>query len=219
MRSMRNTILRIGVIIATLTLAACASGPSTGQTTGGTPAATATATTAPTPTPKPKPTSLPPITQAFCQQLMSIAEANQIMNPSAPADTIKVFASPTGGLCDYLSSASLPSLAGYVMQIQLRPYSGPTPIPEQDIESFFKQGLGQPGVIVGTVTPASGVGDQAGIVVGSYTDPHFGTLYAAAFYVLYGKVVFYCGEVYSSSPTAAQQGALKQCAQLVVGRL
>ena len=69
-----------------------------------------------------------------------------------------------------------------------------------------------------TATPVSGVGDQAGILVGSYSF-NGTTIYGAAFYVLYGNVVFDCGNIYLSSPTATQQAALQQCAQLVVGRL
>jgi hypothetical protein len=73
-------------------------------------------------------------------------------------------------------------------------------------------------VTVLTDTTVTGVGDQAGIVVGSYSI-HGTTVYGAAFYVLYGNIVFFCGKVYSSSPNAAQKSALKQCAQHVVSRL
>ena len=107
---------------------------------------------------------------------------------------------------------------GLVVQIRLGLYTGVRPIPQQEVEAYFKQGLNQPGVTVLTVTPVSGVGDQAGIVVGSYTI-NGTTIYGAAFYVLYGNVVFDCGNMYLSSPTAPKQATLQQCAQLVVGRL
>jgi hypothetical protein len=165
---------------------------------------------------------LPPITLAFCQQLMSLTEANQIMNPPAPAIVIQALSLPSGGvplttdgLCNYLFSLSPFEL---VVQIRFGSYSGPRPIPEQDIETYFKQGLNQPGVTVIVSTPVSGVGDQAGIFVGSYTI-NGTTTYGAAFYVLYGDIVFACGEIYLSSPNATQQSELQQCAQLVVSRL
>lgn len=205
----------VALIAAMVMLSACTAGGNTTTTTSTGNTSTATATTAPTATPKPKPTSLPPITQAFCQQLLSIAEANQIMQPANAATRIQVFTSPNGGLCDYMPPATL---AYPVVQIRLATYSGQRPIPDQDIQSYFKQGLNQPGVTVLTNTPVGGVGDQAGIVVGSYTI-NGTTAYGAAFYVLYGNVVFFCGDVYASSPTTAQRGALQQCAQLVVGRL
>ncbi|MGO8951584.1 MAG: hypothetical protein ACLQUY_28810 [Ktedonobacterales bacterium] len=166
--------------------------------------------------------TLPPITLAFCQQLMSLAEANQIMQPAKLAIVIQALPLPAGGvplttdgLCNYLFSLSP---FGLVVQIRLGTYSGPRPIPEQDIETYFTQGLGQPGVTVITSTAVSGVGDQAGIVVGSYTI-NGTTTYGAAFWVLYGSIVFACGEIYLSSPTATQQSELQQCAQLVVSRL
>jgi hypothetical protein len=166
--------------------------------------------------------TLPPITLAFCQQLLSLAEANQIMSPSAPATLIQVFPFHTvsagltsDGLCDYLSS---PSPAGLVVQIRLGTYSGPTPISDDQVKEYFSKGLNPPGKADISVTPVSGVGDQAGIVVGSYTI-NGSTSYGAAFWVLYGSIVFDCGNVYSSSPTATQQSELQQCAQLIVSRL
>ena len=104
------------------------------------------------------------------------------------------------------------------MQISLGNYNGPIPISESAIDTYFKQGLNQPGVVVLATTPVSGVGDQAGIVVGCYTI-NGTTIYGAAFFVLDGNVVFDCGNIYLSSPTATQQAALKQCAQLVISRL
>lgn len=201
------------VICSVAALAACApSGSTSGSTTGnGTPSVAVTVTA----TAKPAPTAVPPVTLAFCQQILSLAEANQIMQPAKPAITIDVTPVPNGGQCTYFSP---PLPAGLVLGIRLATYTGTRPIPEQNIETYFEQGLGQPGVTVLASSPVSGVGDQAGIVVGSYTLEGT-TAYGAAFYVLYGNIVFFCGNVYSSSPTASQQSALKQCAQFVVSRL
>jgi hypothetical protein len=212
---MRKLAPRAGVILAALTLVACGSGSGTGQTTSGTPSGNSTATAQPTV--KPKPTTLPPVTEAYCQQLLSVAEANQIMGPANPAIFIDVSSLPSGGLCDYLSSQSL-TPAALVVQVHLDLYTGAKPITQQQIEAYFQQGLNEPGVTVLTDSAVSGVGDQAGIVVGSYTYQGT-TLYGAAFYALYGNVVFDCGNLSPTSPTAAQQGALKQCAETVLGRL
>lgn len=205
------------MVTTLLVLPACTAGgsPSTNTGSNGTPSTTAN--TASTPTAKPKPSALPPVNLAFCQHLLSLDEANQIFNPSNPAVTIDVSAPPSVGLCDYLNSQGL-TPSGLVVQIRLGSYTGSTPIPQQQIEDYFKQGLNQPGVTILNVTPVSGVGDQAGAVAGSYADQGT-TIYGAAFYVLYGNVVFLCGNLSLSAPSAAQQGALKQCAQLVVSRL
>ena len=215
--SVRLYFLIALMLVASLAvLSACTAGSTTTNTgNNSTPSATTTATPKPTVTPKPKPTSIPAVTLAFCQRLLSIAEANQIMRPAKPAIMIIVTPVPSGGLCTYSSS---PSPAGLVVQIRIGLYSGVRPIPQQNVEAYFKQGLNQPGVTVLTVTPVSGMGDQAGIVVGSYTISGT-TVYGAAVYVLFGNVVFECGNLSLSSPTAPQRAALQQCAQLVVGRL
>jgi hypothetical protein len=202
------------VLATALVILSACSGGSTTTNTGNSSIPSTTSTTAPTATAA-KPSSLPPVTMAFCQQIMSLADANQIMQPGRPATLIKVTPLPGGGLCIYSADVTL---AGLVVEIPLKNYTGTKPIPEQEIESYFKQGLGQPGVTVLTVKPVSGVGDQAGIVVGSYTYQGT-TVYGAAFYVLSGNVVFDCSEFYISSPTAAQQSQLQKCAQHVLGRL
>ena len=205
------------MVVVLLLLSACTAGGGPSTNTGGNGSPSATAATAPTATAKPKPSSLPPVTLAFCQHLLTLAEANQTINPPSPATTIDVQGLPSGGLCDYLNAQGL-TPAGLVVQIRLSSYTGATPIPQQQIEDYFMQGLNQPGVTVLSVTPVGGVGDQAGTVVGSYAYQGT-TIYGAAFYVLYGNVVFFCGNLALSSPSATQQDALKQCAQLVVSRL
>lgn len=214
MTNLRKVLIRAAILCATLVLAACGAGTSTGGNTGNTPPAHATATTAATATPA-KPTSLPPVTMAFCQQIMSLADANQIMQPAQAATLIEVTPTPSGGVCTYRSSTAI---TGIVLSIPLATYSGARPIPQQQIEDYFKAGLNAPGVTVLSVTPVSGVGDQAGIAVGSYSIEGT-TIYGAAFFELFGNVVFDCGELYQSSPTTAQQSQLKQCAQHVVGAL
>ncbi len=201
------------MLVAALSLLSACSSTTINTSNNSTPHATTTATSTPTATPKP--TAVPAVTLVFCQQLMSVAEANQIMQPAKPAITIIVTPESSGGLCTYSASSSP---AGLVVQISLGNYNGPIPISESAIDTYFKQGLNQPGVVVLATTPVSGVGDQAGIVVGSYTI-NGTTIYGAAFFVLDGNVVFDCGNIYLSSPTATQQAALKQCAQLVISRL
>jgi hypothetical protein len=213
-RSRWSAPATLALVVALAILPACAAGGNTTTNTSNNSTPSATSTTAPTATPA-KSSSLPPVTMAFCQQIMSLTDVNQIMQPGRPATLIKVAPLQGGGLCIYSADVTL---TGLVVEIPLANYTGTKPIPEQQIEAYFKQGLGQPGVTVLNVKPVSGVGDQAGIVGGSYTYQGT-TVYGAAFYVLFGNVVFDCSDVYLSSPTAAQQSLLQQCAQHVLGRL
>ncbi len=82
-----SRITTIPVLAFLILLAACSNGQSTIAASG---TQTPSSTSVPTTPPKSKPTSVPPITMAFCQQILTIAEANQIMNPSTPATTIRM---------------------------------------------------------------------------------------------------------------------------------
>jgi hypothetical protein len=180
--------------------------------------AQATATTA---TPKPEPSVVPLTDMAFCQHIMSLAEANQIMSPPAPATTIIPNNTSNGGSCNYTRS-SQPPPADFVVAISLLPWTWPTPISQQDIETALEQDeskAGASGITITTFAMVSGVGDQAAFLAasGSYKGL---TFKSAAFYVLYGKIFFDCfNPIVGSSPDATQQSDLQQCAQQVVSRL
>lgn len=90
----------LGLAMLALMAVGCAA-PSTAQNSQSAPQATPTPTVPPTATPRPKPTKVPAITMAFCQQVMSVAQANQITNPPTAATTIRVQSSANGGTCNY----------------------------------------------------------------------------------------------------------------------
>jgi hypothetical protein len=213
-------VLLAVVVGSTAALAACSVTGSAGDTGGSTGGGTPTAAAA-TATPKPKPSVVPLTDLAFCQRIMSLAEVNQIMSPPTPANTIVPNNTSNGGSCNY-TVASRPGLAGFVLAIVLYPWTGPTPVSQQDIESAVQQAeskAGANGITISTFTTVSGVGDQAAFLAasGSYQGV---TYKVAVFYTLYGKIFFTCTNFNpGSSPDAAQQSALQQCAQLVVSRL
>lgn len=201
------------MLCAMLTLAACGSGATTTSTTGNTPT-----TAAPTATPKPKPTSLPQITQAFCQSALTVDQANQIINPSTPATMITVSTDTNLGICNYESQNPIP-----VLIIDFEGWNGPVPISQSDITAAANElvsKLGASGGTLNTFTTVSGVGDQAAFLALTVPTSQF-TIHTDVFYVLYGKVLFDCA-VYnlgSLPPDATEQSALQQCAQHVVSVL
>ena len=212
MRSTCTLILRIVVFLAALSLVACASGSPTRQTSGGAPTATAQ------PTAKPAPTTPPQVTEQFCQSVMTVADANQIMNPPTPATTLNVQSDPELGVCSYISPQS--PFAVVKVLIDGKPYTGPKPVPEATIIQLATQLANEPKVTVTTTAPVSGVGDQAEFLAASASGNNE-TLYADAIYVIYGNVVSECVDFnLSTKPDdATQQSALQQCAQRVVAQL
>jgi hypothetical protein len=166
--------------------------------------------------------TLPPLTQAFCQQLLSVAEANQIMNFPIPVTTIDVNAGATAGTCNYLYGRFDP------LVIVFMHWTGPVPIPQQALAAAA-QGLAGLGTLTASIfTPVSGVGDQAVYVAFSGTEvsgPSQVTVHIKVFYVLYGHILFGCanfaymGTIVPTSVDVASESALQQCAQLVVSRL
>lgn len=91
-----------GLCLACMALCAvgCAA-PSTAQSSQRPPQATPTPTTQPTATPRPKPTTVPTVTMAFCQQMLSVTQANHITTPPTAATSIRVQSSSQGGSCNY----------------------------------------------------------------------------------------------------------------------
>lgn len=73
---------------------------------------------------KQKTTTVPPVSLAFCQHILSLAEANQIMQPPIPASTINNYSSAGGGSCNY--TYAWPK---FDVAILLLDYDGTVPIP------------------------------------------------------------------------------------------
>jgi hypothetical protein len=199
-KSLSLAFIRIMLLAGTLALAACASGTSTGVGSS----------SAPTAAPKAKPTALPTITMAFCQGILTVAEANQIMQPAQPATTIRIDAPSSGaGSCNYEYApykpvVSVVFLAAIPASEQGQPLSAHIP-------------SNTPGMIINT--PVSGVGDQAQYVAGSIQGS--GQAYNIdVLDVMYGAIIFDCNHGYlGTSAAVAEQATLTKACQLVVSRL
>lgn len=208
-----GSVLMIGL----LALAAC-SGTSTGSGGNGTPPAAAATATA-TATPKPKPDSVPAVTTEFCNHLMSLDEANQIMKPANPATKIGAGTGDGFGTCHYLYPPG--DLLHQDLQITLETYRGPVPITQKDISDFLTSTSDSPNVTITSFQQISGVGDQAAFLAATFHEQTF-TGYADAFVVLDGKVLFDCATLAfgGSQPSASDlKPKLQQCAEQVVSRL
>ncbi len=216
MKSISLALIRIALLVGALSLAACGTG--TGGTSNGGPSSGGTSSATPTATPKPKPTAPPPITEAYCQSIMTVAEANQIMKPPTPATMILAQSDTELGVCNYTYSQT--QLAVVKILVDEKVYTGPTPVPTSTIIQLVTELANEPGVTVSTTKPVSGVGDQAEFLVASVSNSGL-TFYADAFYVLYGKVAFMCDDFHLNAKPddTAQLNALQQCAERVVSRL
>jgi len=210
---MLRCVLLIG-LIGVLALAACSANTAGQTSTGSHTTGGATATAQPQAT-KTRPTSLPTITVAYCQSLLSISESNQIMNPANPTTTIDASGGDTGGACSYDYAPFKANLF-----ISLESYNGPTPIPQQDIMTFLTKLTHSPNGTVTTFTQVSGVGDQAAFLAATAVGGNI-TYKIDAFYTLYGKILFACDNIFvGAAPSdATEQGKLQQCAEKVVSRL
>ncbi len=178
----RTMVLLAVVVVGTLAASGCSlTTGSTGGSTGG-----ATPTVAATATPKAKPTGVPTITVPYCQSIMTVAEANQIMNPPTRATTIVANYAGTGGSCHYQASPS-----NIALNIFFETWTGPVPIPQQDITNAVTRLANLPSVTVTTFTNINGVGDQAVFIAATGTKGGI-TITGNVFYVLYGRVFFGC---------------------------
>jgi hypothetical protein len=209
--SHKNLTYRVvaGLLLFTvLALSACTSGGTSSGSGGSGNSPTATV-------PGPTPTiSLQQITVAYCQKILPLATANQIIPSSTPATSI-VQGNPNpalSGACNYQVSASQILLVIYFI-----PYSGPDPIPQSDIQSVLSQAAGTK-LTVTTLTMVSGIGDQAAYVEVTGSDSGF-TATVHIFYVLEGKFIFDCFTESLLSPVMANQSQLQQCATTVDANL
>lgn len=205
-RLRRHTLLALllGVLLA---MGACAGGGG-GGTTAGSPSATA----APTATPKPKPTAIPKITIAFCQGIMTVAQANQIMHPPTPATTIRIDAPASGGgSCNY-EYKPFHSVVSVVFPATVIDVSNP-----QAVFAAADKQLPQSANATITTTSVSGVGDAAQFVTGVLTVV---PLKMASVQVIYGKILFTCSNFnVQGASFATEQTELTQVCQQYVSQL
>jgi hypothetical protein len=161
---------------------------------------------------KQKPTAVPPITAAFCQSFMTMAQANAFMQPPTPATSIRVDNGPAGGSCNY-EYAQFKSVVSVLFLL----YTGPqTPQAEQNgLEAAASKITVKGGTV--TTTMVSGVGDAAMFVTGTFVSPPLKQAYLD---VIYGAVVLSCfNPNVGSASFASQQAELTQVCQRVVNVL
>jgi hypothetical protein len=207
------------LLVGVLALAACSTGGNGGGGGGGgngngpggngaagSPTAAATA--------KPKPTGAPTLTLELCTHLMSLAEANTLIQPKTSVSTIVPTNGDNGGACNYEASKSNIPLIIYFFD-----WTGPNPpIPQSDIDAILSEAAGTD-ITITKAIPVTGVGDQAEYVEVTGSSQGF-TATAHVFYVIYGKLFFDCVTYsYLSGGTMTTQSQLQQCAAQVVDRL
>ena len=193
-----------GLIALAGALAACG-GTSTGQGGSGTP--TAQATTAP----KAPPTGVPTLSVAYYTGLMSLAEANQIMQPATPATTIQVNTGGKGGSCNW-QYAELKA----VVTVLFEPFPQGTSLDAVVTQELAKV-QAEPGAKV-TKTTVTGVGDQALYV--SESAPIGKGIWEDLLDTTTGPVYISCTVLGTGAPPAASlQAPLTQVCQQVLSRM
>jgi hypothetical protein len=212
---LRRNRLLVGLLMTGLLLLPACGGTSSGNGNG-TQTPVRTATAAATATTKPKPSSLPPITLAYCQQLMTTAEASQLMGQSI--SSIVPDNGDDGGSCTYKGGSTIYLTIFFITGH----YTGPVPIPDTYITGALAQAESLPGLTVNSSVPVTGVGDQAEFVAFSGSQGSF-TGQINLFYTLYGTVLFDCftlsvNGIAGFGPPGTQT-QLQTCATQVVGRM
>ena len=203
----RHRALLLLTALCLLCLTACG-GTSSGQNQNGTPPANATATTPP----KAKPTGVPALTVAYCTGLMSLTEANQIMQPATAATSIQVDKGGTGGGSCNWEYDSFHS----TVTVLFESYPQGT-----SLDAIVAQSLAAvqnaPGAKTSKTT-VTGVGDQAFYITVS---AQVGTgIWEDVLATTYGSVYISCLKLGSGAPPAASlQQPLTQVCQQVISRM
>lgn len=209
-RFQRQVALTLMVCVA-LAVAACGGGATAGSPNGAGGGGSSTAP-APAATVKPKPTAIPKITVAFCQNIMTVAQANTIMHPPTPATTIRVDAPASGGgSCNY-EYKPFHAVVSIVF--------GPTIIDASNPQAFFAAAdtqIPQSTNATITPTPVSGVGDAAQFLTIVFASL---PIKMASLQVIYGKIGFTCDNFnVQGSSFATQQTYLTQVCQQYISQL
>jgi hypothetical protein len=191
------------------TLAACAT-PSTGKSGSGSPTATTT---------KPKPTALPQMTMAFCQSILTVDEANQIMKGPHTATAIRIDAPPQGGgSCNYEYARFKPVVS--IVFFYVIPDG--TTLTADAIATHVQQGASSVEGAKITTQTVSGVGDAAVFAAGTATltgQPYkFDALDIAYGRVFFDVNVALLGSDATSASDSALLASFTQVAHLVTSR-
>jgi len=145
---------------------------------------------------------------------MTVAEANTIVQPPAPAATIVSYNTDSGGSCNYVASQTRVPLIIYFLD-----WKGPVPIPQADIAAALAESSGSTKITINQATPVDGIGVQAEFVSLTATDQGF-TGSATIFYVLEGPFFYDCltfGPL--TGGALGTQDQLQTCATQVDSRL
>jgi hypothetical protein len=208
-RSRQLALGALALVVTLAVLSACAANPTGKTSTTPTP----TATPAPTATPKPKPTSVPTTSVAFCQGLLSLAEANSAMMPPAPATNI-LFENDSSNRLNACSWTPGQHIA--VLAVYFAPFPAGTSLTAAAQQQIAKANPSSGGSIA--TAPVSGVGDQALYLSTTIPTPA-GANFIAELVVADGGVLLACVQTGAGSPPTATQSELKQACTLVVSRL
>lgn len=196
-------------LCVSLLLAACG-GASTGPGGSGGPQVTTQPTAA-----HPKPQGMPTIDMAFCQKILTLAEANSIMQPATAANTIRIDHGPTASSCNYEYAQFKSDVT-----ITFMPFAGSNP--QQALDAAASQITSKTANIPNakiTTSKVSGLGDAALFVATSVSVQGF-NFHDVGLDVVDGKLIIVCANFRAgTSPDATQLGYLKQVAQLVINRI
>lgn len=213
----RYAAAALALTAALFVLSACASSKTSAKTGNtGNNSNSLTATTAQASPTKTKPSEVPQITLAYCQSLVSIADVNNVMKPANPATTIVPDNARPGGSCSYTYGSS-----GLDFTLFFQPYQT-----TMSLAQIAQQGLqqaasknGLPPGITATITPLSGIGDQA--IYASFTGTFDGVSgFYDSVYTTLGSVYLSCFNFgIGSSPSTPQQPALTQLCTQAVNRM
>jgi hypothetical protein len=165
---------------------------------------------------KQKPKSAPTLSVVFCQQILSLAEANQFMQPPVAATSISIDTGPAGGSCQYEYKPCCS-----VVTVTFLTYRGATdPQSEQATLAGGASEIanGVPGATVDT-TPVNDIPDAALFIAAHATSDNV-LIHQDALDVIYGNVLISCANFLAGSASdSSQLSALHQVCKQVVTRL
>lgn len=201
------------LVVALATLSACAGPGQATTTTNAHNTSSTTSTVAPSVTAKPKPTSIPTTSAAYCQGLLSLADVNNTMKPTAPATSILFVNDTSNHLsgCSWIPGSGVAVLA--VFFIQSAPGISLTAVAQQQLAKSHGSTSGN----VDTM-PVSGVGDQAVYLSGTIPTPA-GANYAGDLVVAYGAIIIGCAQTGSGSLSAGLEPELQEACLAVMSQL
>jgi len=208
-----SALVAAALLVALAVLSGCATGGSTTANTGKNSTSSGSATAAPSATAKPKPTTIPTTSDAYCQRLLSLADVNSVMKPTAPATSILFVNDPSNHLsaCSWVPGSSVAVLSTWFIQST----------PGVSLQAVAQQQLAKAkGSAGGSIesTQVSGVGDQAVYLSGTIPTPA-GANYAGDLVVAYGAIIIGCAQTGSGTLPASLEPELQEACLAVMSQL